>query len=94
MDYLLDTNIALTYARNNQVTKKLEASLNLLSGDHRLILSVVSVGELRSITRRNNWGNKKIGQLNALINELIIVDINIEGIIEEYEKLILSVKVS
>jgi predicted nucleic acid-binding protein len=87
MDYLLDTNIVLTYARNTEVTKKLEAKLNLLSGDHRLIISVVSVGELKAFMKKNKWGNKKISQLEKLVDEFMIADINVEEIIERYAEI-------
>jgi predicted nucleic acid-binding protein len=87
MEYLLDTNIVLTYARNTEVTKKLEAKLNLLSGDHRLIISVVSVGELKAFMKKNKWGNKKISQLEKLVDEFMIADINVEEIIERYAEI-------
>ena len=87
MEYLLDTNIVLTYARNTEVTKKIEAKLNLLSGDHRLIISVVSVGELKAFMKKNKWGNKKISQLEKLVDEFMIADINVEEIIERYAEI-------
>jgi len=54
MDYILDTNIVLTYLRNNQLARNLEQKLDLLSGQHTLVISVVSIGELKSIAKRNN----------------------------------------
>ena len=48
MNYLLDTNIVLTYIRDTPISRKMEASLNLLSGEHNLIVSVVTVGEIKS----------------------------------------------
>jgi len=87
MEYLLDTNIVLTYARNTEVTKKLEAKLKLLSGDHRLIISIVSVGELKAFMKKNKWGNKKISQLERLVDKFMVADINVEEIIERYAKI-------
>ena len=87
MEYLLDTNIVLTYARNTEVTKKLEAKLKLLSGDHRLIISIVGVGELKAFMKKNKWGNKKISQLERLVDKFMVADINVEEIIERYAEI-------
>jgi tRNA(fMet)-specific endonuclease VapC len=87
MEYLLDTNIVLTYARNTEVTKKLEAKLKLLSGNHRLIISIVSVGELKAFMKKNKWGNKKISQLERLVDKFMVADINVEEIIERYAEI-------
>lgn len=87
MEYLLDTNIVLTYARNTEITKKLEAKLNLLSGDNRLIISIVSVGELKAFMLKNKWGNRKINQLQQLIEDFIVADINVEEIIDKYAEI-------
>ena len=87
MEYLLDTNIVLTYARNTEVTKKLEAKLKLLSGDHRLIISIVSVGQLKAFMKKNKWGNKKISQLERLVDKFMVADINVEEIIERYAEI-------
>jgi len=55
MNYLLDTNIVLTYIRDTDISRKLEEDLNLLSDINNLLISVVSVGELKSIAKQQNW---------------------------------------
>jgi len=47
----------------------------------------VSVGEIRSIALRNNWGKKKQLQLEELLNQLVIADINAEDVIEKYAEI-------
>lgn len=47
MEYLLDTNIVLIYAQSNDLTRKIEEELQLLSGDNQLVISVVTVGEIK-----------------------------------------------
>lgn len=56
MNYLLDTNIVLIYARNNDLTKNIEQQLSLLNGSNNLIISVVTVGEAKAFAKKNNWG--------------------------------------
>lgn len=87
MDYILDTNIVLTYLRNNQLARNLEQHLDLLSGQHNLIISVVSIGELKSIAKRNNWGNRRIINLEDMLTDFMIADINVESIIEKYAEI-------
>jgi predicted nucleic acid-binding protein len=51
MNYLLDTNIVLIYLRNNQSSQKLADLLNF-SESTNLLISVVSIGELKSISKK------------------------------------------
>lgn len=87
MDYLLDTNILLVYVRGNDVTKEIESELQLLSGNHNLMTSVVSVGEIQSLAIRNKWGPRKVKNLQHLLNQFLIADINVEDIIKKYAEI-------
>jgi tRNA(fMet)-specific endonuclease VapC len=87
MNYLLDTNIILTYVRDTAVTRRLEDQLNLLTGEHNLIVSVVSIGEIRSIAKQNSWGYKRITELENIISDFLVTDINIETVIERYAEI-------
>lgn len=87
MNYLLDTNIIVAYVRDTEATRKLEANLNLLNGTHNLLVSVVSLGEIRAIAKRNKWGEKKINAVEILINNFLIADIHLENIIERYAEI-------
>lgn len=87
MDYLLDTNILVIYVRANELTRKIEQDLRLLSRDNDLVISVVTVGEIKSIAKRNNWGKKKIENLERLLNRFLIADINVEAITERYAEI-------
>ena len=87
MDYLLDTNILVIYVRANELTRKIEQDLKLLTGDNDLVISVVTVGEIKSIAKRNNWGEKKIKNLETLLKRFLIADINVEAITERYAEI-------
>lgn len=84
MNYLLDTNIVLTYIRDTDISRKLEEDLNLLSDINNLLISVVSVGELKSIAKQQNWGIRKVQKMLDVLQNFLIVDINTEEIIERY----------
>ena len=87
MNYLLDTNILLIYARDTEFTRKLEEELRLFEPNNNLVLSVVSLGEIKSIGKQNNWGEKKIKRLFEILNLFLIADINVEEIIERYAEI-------
>ena len=81
MDYILDTNILLIYLRNKNISKNIDKKYQLLKYPNSSAISVVTVGELRSIAKRNKWGLRKTLNLQKFINHFLIADINIESII-------------
>ncbi|MBK8562308.1 MAG: PIN domain-containing protein [Saprospiraceae bacterium] len=87
MTYLLDTNILLIYLRDNATRQWIDQNIAPVSQGNIPVVSVVSVGEIRSIALRNNWGKKKQQQLEELLNQLVIADINAEDVIEKYAEI-------
>ena len=49
MNYLLDTNILLIYLRPSPIKEKLEQRFQLFDPANTLLISVVTVGEIKSI---------------------------------------------
>ncbi len=87
MTYLLDTNILLIYIRDNATRQWIDQNYAPLSIGNIPVISVVSVGEIRSIALRNNWGKKRQQQLEELLNQLVVADINAEDVIEKYAEI-------
>jgi len=87
MNYLLDTNLVLIYLRDNLIGKRVEQDLGLLTGDHNLIISVVSIGELKSLAKQNKWGVRKIQLMENLLLDFLVADINNEQILERYSEI-------
>jgi len=87
MDYILDTNIILNYVRKSALAIYVDEQYAPLSIRHRPIISVVSVGEIKSIGIRNQWGVRKFELLNELLNEFVIADINVESIVDCYAEI-------
>jgi tRNA(fMet)-specific endonuclease VapC len=83
-NYLLDTNIIVIYARNSTLTSKVEQDLPLLTGEHNLVISAVSVGEVKSLAYRNKWGKEKIARLEQLLKQFLVADINAADVFEQY----------
>jgi len=87
MSFLLDTNIILTYLRRSQFRDRFEAILNLFNDENILIVSAVTIGELKSMAIKNGWGQQKIDALVRLIKRLVVVDINVESILNRYAEI-------
>lgn len=87
MNYLLDTNMLMIYVRATELTRKMEQDLALLTRENALVISVVTVGEIKSIARRNQWGKKKIESLEELLERFLVADINVEAIVEQYAEI-------
>lgn len=87
MNYLLDTNILLIYLRQSYLKEKLEQQFRLFNPANTLLISVVTVGEIKSIALQNNWGQKRLETLEILLSKFIITDINVRTIIERYAEI-------
>lgn len=77
--FVLDTNFLLLYLRNTST------ALNDLIANHRLeendavqIISVVTIGEIQVLAKRNNWGNSRLEALDRLLKRLMVIDISAE----------------
>lgn len=87
MNYLLDTNIVLTCLRTNELSRKLTRHLNLFAPNVNLLVSVVTIAELKSIAKQNNWGKKRVKALLEWLDTFVVLDINIEEIVERYAEI-------
>lgn len=87
MDYILDTNILLIFIRNKSKAIEIQKKYDLFNSVNNPIISVVSLGEIKSIALRNKWGSNKINRLNITLNRLIVTDINSDDVINRYAEI-------
>ena len=85
--YLLDTNILVHLIRGRNVEQTIEAHFGLRGSLNRCVISVVTVGEMYSLTRKWAWGSKKFAELQRLLGHLVWVDINHPSILNTYGEL-------
>jgi tRNA(fMet)-specific endonuclease VapC len=85
MTYFLDTNILILYLKKQ--ARLIDDTYNPLASPNIPLISVVTVGELRSFALQNEWGAKRLSDLEAFVNQLAIVDINVEPIIDLYTQI-------
>jgi tRNA(fMet)-specific endonuclease VapC len=85
MNYLLDTNIILLSVRDEHF--RLYIYQKYFQNSNLPIISVVSIGELRSLALRNGWGEQKWKKLAEILNTFLIADIHSEDVIQCYAEI-------
>jgi tRNA(fMet)-specific endonuclease VapC len=84
-NYLLDTNVLLLAIRSEKNWNATRQSLKLDQSAN--FISVVTLGELWSLSYQNNWGDRRISEMEKLLQQFVIVDINFEIIIRRYAEI-------
>jgi len=85
MNYLLDTNIVLLSIRSEHFRHFLLEKY--FSTTQIPIISVVSIGELRSLAIRNDWGENKWLKMSKILDSFLVSDIHSEDIIQRYAEI-------
>jgi len=75
MNYVFDINIILKFLRDNEFKNELEEQFNMSSPENTNLISIVSVGELKALSLKNNWGRKRNQLLDDALEDFIIIEI-------------------
>jgi len=84
MRFFLDTNIIIIYLRNDKTRMFIDEKFAPFTSPNIPIISVVTIGEIRSIGIRNKWGKQKLISVELLYNNCLIIGINKKPIINAY----------
>ena len=84
---LLDTNILVHLIRRNAIGRRVESDHRLTERPERPLVSFVTLGELRALALKLNWGTKRTRQLDDLLDQLVVVNINQGDILDHYATL-------
>ena len=76
--FLLDTNILLHLVRDKWIGKSIESRFQLRTRPQRPLVSIITMGEALAFAKRLSWGPQKAAALEALIREVVIIDISDE----------------
>ena len=82
MNLLFDTNILIHLAKDYSL--KLLQRVN--PNNDKVFISVATVAELKSIALQNGWGAKKMGLVDVLLDEMLVIEIN-ENLIDSYAEI-------
>jgi tRNA(fMet)-specific endonuclease VapC len=83
--YLIDTNLLIYSLRNHPIWEDVCSKYAIENNNN--FISAVSIGELWSLSLRQNWGAKRNENIEKLKQLFIITDINIESIIRRYAEI-------
>lgn len=84
---LFDTNILVRTIRRDALGTLAAADALAMSPTERPLISVVTVGEIKSFAHRLQWGARKLADLDKLLRELVVVDINAAPILDRYAEI-------
>ena len=84
MDYLLDSNIVIIYSRDNEVARRIEEDYKIFSGDHRLAISTVSLGEINASVKKLQLGERRKNKIEQILEKINEFGVNIEEVIDRY----------
>ena len=87
MNYLLDTGILLIYIRSSSLAQDINNLYDPLSHANTPIISVVNIGEIKSLAIRNGWGKHKMSLMEKFLHQFLIADINVESVIQRYAEI-------
>jgi tRNA(fMet)-specific endonuclease VapC len=84
-NYLLDTNVIMSFLRKDKRWFTIEGQYDLKTSNN--FISVISLGELKSLALRNKWGDYRLSLIETLNNDFGILDINMPKIIDRYAEI-------
>ena len=85
--YLLDTSVLLPLVRGKEFGKHINSTFDLEDVALRTLVCIVTVGEIWVIADRNGWGPQKREALQKMLANLVIVDLNDQGVLDAYVEL-------
>lgn len=87
MIYLLDTNIIVLNLQKKPLAILIRDELGLEDRTNDAYLSVVSIGEMRSLALQNKWGQSRLATLATYLSNFIALDINVQSVIDRYAEI-------
>jgi tRNA(fMet)-specific endonuclease VapC len=85
MKYLLDTNIYITFIRNERFKKYIDEKYR--KRGNILFTSCVVEGELKSFAIQRNWGFNKVQKMEKILSDFTIYPIKTNKIISKYAEI-------
>jgi tRNA(fMet)-specific endonuclease VapC len=83
MKFLLDTNIFVLLVKNEKFGRFIEQEYQNKFPES-LYYSYITLGELDSIIKQNNWGGKRIKELSTILKGFQLLDVVSMEIIRNY----------
>ncbi len=85
--YVFDTNVLLLKMRSHELWEIVKQKYEPFDGVALNFVSVVTVGELQALAKRNYWGEKRLKTLDDLLKKFMVVDIKVNSLIHCYAEI-------
>ena len=82
--YILDTNVLLALVRGKALGESIDKAYGLRSSLQRHTASIASQAELFVLADRNKWGAAKRAVLQGMLEQLVVVPIDGQGLVDAY----------
>src|SRR5262245_18187204 len=82
--YLLDTNVLVHYVRGDAVWQHVQSTFFPLMADQRPVISVDTVGELRSLAHQFNWQEHRRSQMDFICNYFRRISLDDPRVLDSY----------
>ncbi len=73
---ILDTTFLLNLIRQTPAIQNAISANGINDPNNFILLSVVSVAEIRALAKRNNWGEAKMANMEQFIASTMVISIN------------------
>ena len=85
--YLLDTNILVHSVRLDATWSRIREEYQLLLIDPTPIISIVTVGELRSLALQWTWGSAKLDRMAFALDYFDVVPVEDPALVDKYAEI-------
>lgn len=85
--FILDTGLLLGYVRDARFVQYVDAKYRVTGPPNIVVISTVSVGEIKSLAMQFGWGAKKAETLDALLRRVPHVGIGHPMILDRYAEI-------
>lgn len=87
MRYVLDTNIILFYLKDDDTREFIEENFGPFDEENDAIISIVTIAEIKSISKKNKWGDKRLKVVEKILDKLMVVNIEYGELLELYAEI-------
>jgi tRNA(fMet)-specific endonuclease VapC len=84
---VLDTNVLVHLVRDSTIGQRIVHDYQLHKRPEKPLISIITVGEMLSLSYKFGWGEKKRSLLSDLFQNLVIVRLNQAGILNKYAEI-------
>ena len=84
---VLDTNILVHYVREDATWETVRNDYQLLVVEPTPVISIVTVGELRSLARQWQWGDAKLNRMEFALGYFLVMPVESTDMVDIYAEI-------